>query len=265
MNGSLPSSRGPRYPRALLSSCPDDPRERDEAAEAFCRRLTKGRAHSFYFASRFLPPDSRRNVIALYAFCRVVDDIADGPPTDPARPPIQRLEDWRAWLLAGAPSESDLVRHALARVVAGTGLPLRPLIDLVESLIDDLAPRHLADLAALERYAHGVAGTVGSAMAYVLGAFDPEAQGPARALGVAMQMTNVLRDIGEDQARARVYLPADEMARVGYSRVDLARGVIDDRFIRLMRLLIGRARDLYAEGLAGIPLLPRPCRFPVAL
>jgi len=249
----------------LLSSGLAGLRERDQAAEAFCRQITKSRAHSFYFASRFLPPDSRRNVIALYAFCRVVDDIADLPPADPAVSPVQNLEDWRAWLLAGAPSESDLVRHALACVVAVTALAPQPLIELIESLIEDLTPRHLPNLAALERYAHGVAGTVGSAMASVLGALDPEAQIPARSLGVAMQLTNVLRDIGEDQARGRVYIPADHMARVGYSRIDLARGVVDDRFVQLVRPLIRRARELYAEGLMGIPLLPRPCQFPVAL
>ena len=268
MNGYFPRldlSREPRHPYVLRFSGLVGLRERDQAAEALCRRITQTRAHSFYFASRFLPPEIRRNVIALYAFCRVVDDIADLPPTDPIISPARSLEDWRAWLLAGAPSDNDLVRHALSRVVASTGLPRWPLIKLVESLIEDLAPRHLPNLAELERYAHGVAGTVGSAMAYLLGALDPEAQIPAQALGLAMQMTNVLRDIGEDQARGRIYLPADHMARAGYSQDDLGREVVDIRFVRLMRPLIGRARELYAEGLAGIPVLPGPCRFPVAL
>ncbi|HVA91275.1 MAG TPA: phytoene/squalene synthase family protein [Chloroflexota bacterium] len=252
-------------PGALVPTSMAAPKGQDDAAASYCLDLTRDRAHSFYFATRFLPAPTRRNVVALYAFCRTVDDIADLPPANPDIPPAQTLDSWRDWLLAGAPGSPDLVRHALARVVARTGLPLQPLIELVESLIEDLGSRHVPDLPALERYAHGVAGTVGSAMAHLLGASGAAAQSHARSLGIAMQMTNVLRDIGEDQARGRIYLPAEEMARVGYSRLDLAHGVVDERFVRLMRVLVAHARSFYADGMAGIAYLPRECRFPIVL
>ncbi len=243
----------------------DDPAH--DYASAYCEDIIRDKAHSFYFASRFLPPGKRHEVFALYAFCRTVDDIADVPQLGASRGAVTaELEAWRRWLLDGAPPRpDDPVKYALARVVRARDLPLRPLLDLVDCISEDLEPRQLPDFAALERYCHGVAGTVGLAMASLLGASDPVALSHARDLGIAMQLTNVLRDVGEDLARGRVYLPADEMERFGYARADLERGIVDERFTALMRFHVERARDYYDRGVAGLHHLPRDSQFPIAI
>jgi len=243
----------------------DDPAH--QRALTHCTGIIKQKAHSFYFASRFLPSDKRQDVFALYAFCRTVDDIADLPQQNAAiGSTVAQLQEWRSWLVAGAPVRADdPVKYALARVVRARDLPLRPLLELVDTVCEDLDPRHLPDYPALERYCHGVAGTVGIAMAALLGARDAEALTYARDLGVAMQLTNVLRDIGEDLTRGRVYLPADEMARFGYARSDLERGVIDDRFVALMRYHVARARHYYSRGVDGLRYLPLDSQFPITI
>jgi len=243
----------------------DDPAH--QRALTHCTGIIKQKAHSFYFASRFLPSDKRQDVFALYAFCRTVDDIADLPQQNPALgSTVDQLQEWGSWLVAGAPVRiDDPVKYALGRVVRERGLPLQPLIELVDTVCEDLDPRHLPDYPALERYCHGVAGTVGITMAALLGTRDADALTYARDLGIAMQLTNVLRDIGEDLIRGRVYLPADEMARFGYARSDLERGVIDDRFVALMRFHVVRARHYYSRGVDGLRYLPLDSQFPIAI
>lgn len=237
-----------------------------EQAYAHCTRIIAEKARSFYFASRFLPTRKRREVYALYTFCRTVDDIADMPEEGASIAATRRrLEGWRDWLRAGAPFRDDLVQHALAHVVRTHDLPLAPLLELLDGLYDDVAPGHLPDDVALERYCYRVAGTVGMAMAALLGAHDPCALAHARDLGIAMQLTNILRDIGEDLARGRIYLPAEAMARCGYQRSDLEQGVIDERFATLLRWHIQQARAYYRTGLAGLHYLPRDSRLPIAL
>ncbi len=244
---------------------PDDP---DFArAQAHCAEIIRSKAHSFYFASRFLPSSKRSDVFAFYAFCRTVDDIADIPRAGlPEGAVMRQLEQWRDWLCDGAPTRpDDPVKYALAHVVRAQDLPLTPLVELVEGVLQDLEPRHLTDFAALDRYCYSVAGTVGIAMAALLGAQDPLAWDYARDLGIAMQLTNVLRDVGEDLERGRVYLPSEEMARFGYTRLDLERGIVDDRFNALMRFQVARARAYYARGLDGLRLLPHDSQFPIAI
>lgn len=237
-----------------------------DRAYAHCARVIAGKARSFSFASRFLPARTRHEVAALYAFCRTVDDIADVPEEGASVEATRaHLDGWRRWLCAGAPAGDDPITYAVAHVVRQYDLPLGPLFDLLDGLDGDLAPRHLPDDTALERYCYCVAGTVGIVMAVLLGTHEPEALRAACDLGIAMQLTNVLRDIREDLARGRIYLPADAMATVGYHRSDLEYGVIDGRFVTLMQQYIERARAYYATGLAGLRFLPRESRFPIAL
>lgn len=235
-----------------------------ERAYQHCAGIIKSKAHSFYFSSRFLPPERRDDVYALYAFCRTVDDIADVPGDGASA--TARLAEWKGWLRAGAPPHpDDPITYALGHTVRRYDLPLTPLLDLLDGVRDDLQPRHLPDAAALDHYCYCVAGTVGIVMAALLGANNPAALRPACDLGIAMQLTNVLRDVGEDLERGRIYLPASDMARHGYGRSDLERGVVDDRFVALMSQHIARARDYYARGMHGIALLPPESRFPIAL
>ncbi len=239
----------------------------DAAARAHCTAIIKEKAHSFHFASRFLPRDKRQDVFVLYAFCRTVDDLVDNPQEGVDHVAmLSQLDDWRRWLLDGAPDDDEnLVKHALSRVVRTHDLPLQPLVDLVDCVRSDAEPLHIADMAGLEHYCYGVAGTVGIVMAALLGASDPAARRHACDLGTAMQLTNVLRDVGEDLQRGRIYLPADEMDRLGYTRVDLEQRVMDERFIRLMRRYVEHARCYYESGIEGLRLLPRDSQFPIAV
>jgi phytoene synthase len=237
-----------------------------ESARVYCERLIAGRARSFSFAARFLPHAVRQDVYALYAFCRTVDDLVDLPEKGVAASVIRsRLDTWYAWLRMGAPPDADPVRYALAHAVRRHNMPLHPLIELVNCMRDDIEPRRITNGAELEQYCYGAAGTVGVAMATMLGAGDDRALGPARDLGIAMQLTNILRDVAEDLARGRIYLPTADLAWYGYEQADLERGVIDDRFRGLMRTYIAQARWYYAEGLRGLVYLPRESRFPIAL
>lgn len=237
-----------------------------ERAHAHSRSIIKARALSFFFASRFLAPEQRRDVSALYAFCRTVDDIADLPENDASIGDARsRLDHWREWLDAGAPSADDPIKYGLAHVIRRHQLSLAPLVELLDGLYDDLEPRHVPDAASLERYCYCVAGTVGIAMAALLGARDRRAHDHARDLGIAMQLTNVLRDVGEDLARGRIYLPADAMARHGYRRSDLERGIINEHFVALLRAHSERARHFYRRGLLGLRYLPRANRLPIAI
>jgi phytoene synthase len=243
---------------------PSDPALR--CAYACAARIINERARSFAFAARFLPPEQRRDVAMLYAFCRTVDDIADLPASDASlHDTSAQLNRWRAWLDAGAPFAADPIQYGLAHVIRAHDLPLTPLRELLDGLRGDLEPRQLPDAAALDRYCYCVAGTVGIVMAALLGAHEPAARDHARDLGIAMQLTNVLRDVGEDLARGRIYLPADEMARRGYRRSDLERGIVDERFVALLQAYIARARRLYRQGLLGLRFLPRTSRLPIAV
>ncbi|HET9017392.1 MAG TPA: phytoene/squalene synthase family protein [Thermomicrobiaceae bacterium] len=230
-------------------------------------------ARTFNFAARFLPADLRQPVTVLYAFSRTLDDLVDEPHG--ANPPAvagAELDAWRTWLERGR--EGRVPREPLGAALAGVierfQIPTGYLVDLVDGLAEDLTLRDVADTAALRRYCYGVAATVGLAMAHVLGATSPPALAAAGDLGTAMQLTNILRDVGADLGRGRLYLPADVLARCGLSRSDVeelaARGAgPDDRLRAVMRAQLTQAREYYARGMAGIWLLPPDCRLPVLI
>jgi phytoene synthase len=246
------------------------PRRADrEPSEALLAR----HARTFAFAARWLPPDRRRAATILYAFCRTLDDMVDDlDPGQDARAVLDELAGWRAWFLAGRAGQAprEPLGASLAALQAEHDIPVDCFLDLIDGLAADAAPRELRDAAQLRRYCHDVAGTVGIAMAHVLGAPEPPAVAAAEALGVAMQLTNILRDVGEDLTRDRLYLPLDELARDGSSRAHLAglaaagRGP-DDIFRAVMRRQVARAYAWYDRGLAGIDLLPDDCQAPIRI
>jgi phytoene synthase len=231
--------------------------------------LLPTRARTFAFAARFLPPAQREPTVVLYAFCRLVDDLVDEPP--PGLEPSEirrRLAAWEAWLRAepgtvAAPGPVALA-WALRAVVEQHRLPTRYLLGLLDGLESDLGTVRMADFTALRRYCFLVAGTVGLAMCHLLGARQPAALAAAAELGIAMQLTNILRDLGSDLRGGRCYLPAAELADFGYSVERLTAlavdGRPDDAFKALMRFQIARVRRTYAHGLAGVRLLPPETR-----
>ncbi|MEX2315457.1 MAG: phytoene/squalene synthase family protein, partial [Thermomicrobiales bacterium] len=223
---------------------------------------------SFNFAARFLPQPQRADAIDLYAFFRTLDDLVDESPRAAGTQSIAaELDNWQAWLNGtrrGSGPREPLATN-LSRVVNSNDIPVEVFQHMIEGLRADLEPRDIESDVELQTYCYRVASTVGHAMAHVLGATSPPAQAAAEKLGAAMQLTNILRDVGEDLDAGRVYLPATLLARHGLCRADLltmrhdAAGP-DDRFRNVMRGQIGDARTLYEQAIPGIWLLPRGCQ-----
>lgn len=223
------------------------------------------RAVSFNLAARFLPPDHRQTVEALYHFCRIADDLADDTSLDDdvAVAALDRLASWLSRPTWGGDCPGELRR--LSTLLLEGKLDSRPLQSLVHGLRSDRMQHDRNDWDDLRQYSFQVAGSVGVALAQALGATDAEAHKYAATLGVAMQLTNIIRDVGEDLDRGVVYLPRVDMARYGYDRQRLARRTVDADFVALMRDQIERARQHYATGLSGISWLPPRARLPILL
>jgi 15-cis-phytoene synthase len=200
----------------------------------------------------FLPPERRRAITALYAFCREVDDIVD-EVSDPALART-KLAWWRTEIGAaftGTPRHP--VALALKSVVATYRLPEEHFHTVIDGMTMDLERDRYADFAALERYCHCVAGVVGVMSAEIFGYVNPATRVYARDLGIAFQLTNIIRDVGEDARRGRIYLPQDELARRGVDANALLRRDANDALAPLMRDQAARARQWYARALATLP------------
>lgn len=228
-----------------------------------CREVTRTCSKTFYFASLFLPPGKRRAIWAIYAFCRTADDIADTADTAEAR--IAKLDDWQCELVAAF---SGRPRHPLMVAVADTvlryDLSIDPALQLLEGTRRDIAVQRYATYEELLEYCYLVASTVGLLVAPVLG-HASGALDYGIALGRAMQMTNILRDVGEDARMGRIYLPSEDLQRFGYSEEKLLAGIIDGDFIALMKFQIARVRELYRAAAPGIALLSPESRSTVRL
>ena len=228
---------------------------------------------TFHFASHFFPKPIRPAVVTLYAFFRTLDDLVDERPADWQTAPVrQELDAWQEWFQRGCSSVAprEPLGSSLAAILSDAQIPFSLFEEFLQGLGSDLEPRVFANFQELSHYCYQSAGTVGLAMAYVLGARSEQALRAARHLGIAMQLTNIVRDVGRDLANGRIYLPQDELARFGSSSEHLsqlyqARQGPDERFREIMRYQITRARLSYAEGLHGCWLLPRDCRVPILL
>lgn len=231
-------------------------------AQAFdyCESVTAVHSRSFHLASGLLPADRRAAVRALYAFCRVSDDIVDCAADDRAA----RLEAWRRLATAHHPPISEPVAVAWASARQSYGVPGRYAEQLIDGVARDLRQSRYQTFDELTTYCYGVASTVGLMSMHIIGFSGAEAIPYAIKLGVALQMTNILRDVGEDWRSGRVYLPQEELAAFGLSEEDLARGVVTSRWREFMRFQIERNRRLYHESLPGVALLHAQGRFAIA-
>jgi 15-cis-phytoene synthase len=249
--------------RELRAAGITDPRLR--AAYDHCRRLNARHGRTYFLATRLLPPRRRPAVHALYGFARWADDIVDavdGGDTDPAgtrerrAAALDRLGDDLAGGLAGAGCAEPVV-VALADTSRRYGIDHRHFADFLTSMRSDLTVGAYPSYADLRSYMHGSAAVIGLQMLPVLGTVVPreEAAPYAAELGVAFQLTNFLRDVGEDVDRGRVYLPADAMAAHGVTREQLAEKRHDARFAALMREMVDVVRRRYDDAAAGTPLL----------
>lgn len=204
-------------------------------------------ARTFSVAIRFLPAPLRRDVYLLYLVCRTLDDLVDAAHPE-AQQRLQEVQAWAAGTGETAGREVIILRHLVTSYPA---MPRQALVDFCTGQLDELAGVSIETEEDLDLHSYRVAGTVGLLMAGMLGVSDTAAEVPARAMGIAMQRTNILRDIDEDLARGRVYLPTRTMQKLGVR--DLAR---DDR-TELLRLEIALADGWYERGLAGLEYLQR--------
>jgi len=229
-----------------------------ERADRAAERVTALWARSFYFASRFLPLPKRRSVFALYDYCRYADNLVDARGDRPAaavRADLQALGNTVRALHAGEPSR-DPRWLALADTLSRHPVPLAPLLELLDGVARDIEPADVPDFPALAGYCRLVAGGVGLMLGPILGAPADGFSEPGVRLGVAMQLTNVLRDVGEDLAAGRVYLPADELGRFGLDRAALEARRVTPEFQALMEFQVARARRYFLEGSRVVPLFP---------
>lgn len=223
-----------------------------------CQRIIHHHSKSFYFSTQFLPPPQRQAVRALYAFCRNTDDIVDMATDDPAR----ALAEWVRQVQAPTPPRQHPVLLAWYDTRRRYHLPDTLINELLAGVAMDLTIRRYATFVDLWLYCYRVASVVGLLSMGIIGS-APGAEAYAIKLGVALQLTNILRDVGEDARRGRVYLPQEDLERFGLSDGDILNGVQDVRFQALMEAQIARARQLYAESWAGVMLLPPECRLAV--
>lgn len=219
-----------------------------------CRRIAREHGKSFYVASYFLPAERRRAILAVYAFCRIADDLVDRA-TDPDTALIA-IEAWEAELDRPA----SPVAIAFAQVRRHFGVPEQAARELLSGVRMDLLPRSYESWEVLHGYCYAVAGTVGLMVAPLLGCRDDVALPAAVDLGVAMQLTNILRDIDEDARHGRLYLPIDELVSFGVDPESVLAGSPNGAFRDFMAFQIARARDLYASAALGLPALDRSGR-----
>ncbi|MCC6849382.1 MAG: presqualene diphosphate synthase HpnD [Deltaproteobacteria bacterium] len=223
------------------------------AAYAECARIVRASGSSFHQAFRLLSPERRRGLEALYAYCRVVDDAADDGGDARAAVAFWRAE--LARVLAGAPTHP--VGVALADAMARFAIPAQHLVEILDGVAMDLAPQRFATFAELRRYCYLVAAAVGLATLPIFGCRDPRSRVYAEALGIALQLTNILRDLAEDAERGRVYLPHEDLRRFGYTERDLATHVRNDAFRSLVAFESARADEFYAAARRALPAVDR--------
>jgi phytoene synthase len=217
-------------------------------------KITTEHSKSFYFASGLLPEEKRSAVRALYAFCRTVDDIVDESSDDERE---ARLDYWRGMVETASFSHNDLVAAAWADTLARYHIPRHYALQLIDGVARDLVQSRYQTFEELATYCYGVASTVGLMSMYIVGFDNSEAVPYAIKLGVALQMTNILRDVGEDYRNGRLYLPREELAFYGIREQDIAEGRITDNWRQFMKFQIERTRQLYAESWKGVKMLER--------
>ena len=228
------------------------------AGYAACARLTRQYGTTYYWGAVLLPPPARRHVHAVYALCRLADDIVDAPgaTAGDVTATAAGLADFRTRFetaLAEPAAALDPVLAAVAHTVRSRGIDPECFTRFFDAMAMDLHVGSYETFDDLCGYMEGSAAVVGEMMLPILEPTTPRAIGPARALGLAFQLTNFLRDVGEDLDRGRVYLPQADLRRFG---ADPQRRTVDEPWRALMRFEIERNRALYREAAAGIPLLP---------
>jgi len=220
--------------------------------EKYCQERAAKSGSSFYYSFLFLPPPQRRAITALYAFCREVDDVVD----ECREPEVARatLAWWReevGQLFAGNPQHP--VTRALVPAVERYNLPEEQFQEIIDGMEMDLDQNRYPTFTELRLYCHRAAGVVGQLSAEIFGYSDRQTTRYAHDLGIAFQLTNIIRDVGEDAARDRIYLPQDEMAKYGVTAADLRQGETNEPVRALLAMQIRRAREYYGRAFSRLP------------
>jgi len=229
--------------------------------DEYCRQKAAASGSSFYYSFVFLPAPRRRAITALYAFCREVDDVVD--ETAEMQIAAAKLAWWRAEvanLYRGVPQHP--VTRALLPFIEDYSLAQQHLNEIIDGMEMDLTQTRYLDWAALERYCHRVAGVVGLLAARIFGYRDARTLDYARDLGIAFQLTNIIRDVGEDARKNRIYLPMDDLKRFEVPAADILNARETPQFNALMRFQDERARGWYDKALAALPAEDRRAQRP---
>ena len=229
--------------------------------DEYCQEKAARSGSSFYYSFLFLPPNRRRAITALYAFCREVDDVVD-ECQDP-QVAATKLAWWRRELASidgGQPQHP--VTQALQAASAEFNLPQEQLQEIVDGMEMDLQQSRYLDFKALSLYCYRVAGVVGLLAAEIFGYQDRRTQKYAHDLGLAFQLTNIIRDVGEDARMGRIYLPIDELQRFEVPAADILNARHSDNFRRLMDFQVERAESYYAQAIDALPAADRRAQRP---
>ncbi len=229
--------------------------------DEYCQKKAAASGSSFYYSFLYLPRERRRAITALYAFCREVDDVVD--ETSDAQLAATKLAWWRqeiGLLFDGKPQHP--VSRALQPAIAAYGVTAARLNEIIDGMQMDLTQTRYLDFAGLERYCYHVAGVVGILAAGIFGYRDARTLEYARRLGIAFQLTNIIRDVGEDARKNRIYLPIADLQQFGVGAADLLQARHSEAFVALMRFQAERARGYYREAMAALPAGDRRAQRP---
>jgi 15-cis-phytoene synthase len=217
-----------------------------------CGDITRQSSSNFYYAFMLLPTERRRSLYAVYAFCRFVDDVADD---ESIREPARLLSRWREELgrVYGEGRPTRGISRALADTVQRFSIPRRCFEELITGMEMDLSRKRYATFEELHRYCYRAAAVVGLICIEIFGYTNPDAKVYAENLGIACQLTNILRDVKEDAAKGRIYLPLEDLARFSVTETEILEGVYSDAFVRLMEFEARRAREYYQRAQQSLP------------
>ncbi|MFC5770587.1 presqualene diphosphate synthase HpnD [Thauera sinica] len=227
----------------------------------YCQQKAAKSGSSFYYSFMFLPPGRRQAITALYAFCREVDDVVD-ECHDPSIAQA-KLEWWRqevARVYGGTPAHP--VGQALKDVVGTHKLPREQLLEIIDGMAMDLSQTRYLDFKGLQLYCYRVASVVGLLAAEIFGYQDRQTLKYAHDLGLAFQLTNIIRDVGEDARRGRIYLPIEDLQRFDVPARDILDARYSDAFRELMAFEAQRAEQFYEQAFAHLPAVDRKAQRP---
>lgn len=254
-----------------------------ENAYEYCRTVTKNYAKTFYFAAKFLSPSKRKPIYAVYALCRHIDDAVDEAEVESEAQAVEAVENWKAELdavykgelrvtnyelrTAENPKSTDqkLILLAWSDLLKTYDIAQNLPLELMHGVLQDTYTKRYETFDELYVYCWRVASTVGLMSSEIFGYEKPETLEYAEALGIAMQLTNILRDIKEDAAMNRIYLPQEDLRKFNVTEQQIFAGETDSNFVDLIKFQIKRARQYYGKAYKGIALLNADARFTVLL